>query len=262
MNETVLKYRQKIRKVLLDFLSMGATPKPGIHILNGHFLSLDTDKSSQVFSDLLDKLAEAGVSFTDFEYAVRQINSRRFPEDRCLVAFSWDDGFEECFTKIKPVLDSRAIRAAFFINPNFVDGDTEYRNHFTGKVVRVDKPPMSWEQIRILHSEGHTIGAHTLDHLSLNSNDIEFLTRQIVGCRERLAGELSDNIDHFAFPFGRLEHISAMGVETACNTYPFVYSQSNYRHYFSFDGKVINRRHFECDWPVRHVLYFLKSKVF
>lgn len=232
----------------------------GIHILNGHFLSLNNDASPEIFQKLLEKLKDYGVKFINFEEAALRIKNSEFPPDQCLVAFTWDDGFEECFTKIKPVLDSWNIKAGFFINPNFIDGDLEYREHFKKNIVLTDKNPMTWEMIKTLANEGHVIGAHTLDHLSLNTEDIVFLKAQIEGSKQRIENKLGIDVKHFAFPFGQLKYISAIGVDIACKTFPFVYSQDNYRHYFSFDGRVINRRHFECDWPLNHVLYFLKKK--
>ncbi|MBN2349906.1 MAG: hypothetical protein JXJ22_13760 [Bacteroidales bacterium] len=75
--------------------------------------------------------------------------------------------------------------------------------------------------------------------------------------RKRIRNYLLDN---FVFPFGRLNQISTMGLSIAGKYFKYIFSQSNYRKYFSFEGKVINRRHFECDWPLKHVIYFLKEK--
>ena len=41
------------------------------------------------------------------------------------------------------------------------------------------------------------------------------------------------------------------------NGHQYVFAQSVYKKYFSFDGKVINRRHFEPFWPISHMYYFL-----
>jgi len=262
MHPELLKIRTFGRNSLLNFLSRYSEPKPGIHILNSHFLSLDGKASPEIFEELLSGMEDRGVRFISFEEAVKRITAYNLPVDECLVAFSWDDGFEECFTRIKPVLDRRSLKTAFFINPGFIDGDEAYRYHFTHEVVMVDKPPMSWEQLRILSSEGHVVGAHTLDHLSLDSDNTELLHRQIAGSKIRIEDKINARIEHFAFPFGRLKLLSPLGLQLALSNFKYVYSQSNYRHYFSFDGKVINRRHFECDWPLEHVIYFLKSKKF
>lgn len=260
MNGRLIKYRSYLRNKVLNILSYKTTPKPGIHILNGHFLSLNDNASPEIFHNLLVRLSRLGAGFIDFEDAAQRIKNKTFPKNECLLAFSWDDGFEECFTKIKPVVDVWKIKAAFFINPNFIDGDNDYREHFKKDIVFTNKNPMSWEMVKQLAAEGHTIGAHTLDHLSLNCNEFSFLKHQIEGSKERIEAQLGIELRHFAFPYGRLRHISQLGVDVACSTFPYVYSQDNYRHYFSFGGKVINRRHFECDWPLNHVVYFLKAK--
>ncbi|MGE0078237.1 MAG: polysaccharide deacetylase family protein [Bacteroidales bacterium] len=220
---------------------------------------MDDNESSEIFDELINALLKKKIKFINFEEAVTRIKSKQIVSE-CLIAFTFDDGFEECFTKIKPVLDKYGIKASFFINPNFVEGDGLYRKWFTEKQVLVNKNPMTWDQIKTLSDEGHTIGAHTLDHLDLNSNDREMLYYQIKESKDVIEKKLGIPCNHFAFPFGRLENISAIGVDISRQYFDFVYSQSNYRYYFSFNGQVINRRHFEANWPLKHVIYFLKSK--
>jgi peptidoglycan/xylan/chitin deacetylase (PgdA/CDA1 family) len=262
MNSIIFKTRKFLRNRLLDILSINTVPKNGVHILNGHFLSLNPNANPEIFQHLLEGLQKKGVEFINFEDAVNRIVNKNIPQNKCLVAFTWDDGFEECFTKIKPVLDAWNLKAAFFINPNFVDGDLRYREHFKRNIVLTDKNPMTWEMIRTLANQGHVIGAHTLDHLPLNTDDTAFLKEQIEGGKNEIEKQLDVEVKHFAFPYGQLKYISDVGVEIASKAFPFVYSQDNYRRYYSFNGKVINRRHFECDWPLNHVVYFLKSKSF
>lgn len=255
-----LSFQGWIRHITINLLSINVHPKPGIHILNGHYISRDDNVAKEVFAHLLEKIKSSGIEFVDFEQAVDLINQKRIPKDKCLVSFSFDDGFEECFTKIKPILDLYNIKAAFFINPNFVDGNELYRSNFTTNVVKANKAPMSWEQIQKLSIEGHTIGAHTLDHINLSIDNRNELELQIKGSKDIIELKTNKSCNHFAFPFGRIEDISELGVVVAKENFPFVYSQSDFRNYFSFNGRVINRRHFECDWPVNHVLYFLKRK--
>lgn len=261
MNPLVLAIRTFVRNRLLDLLSINSKPNPGVHILNGHFLSINDNASPIIFENLLNGLVKNGVNLINFTTAVDYIVLDNYPKDHYFVAFSFDDGFEECYTKIKPILDKFDIKAAFFINPGFIEGDESYRQNFTRNIVKVVKNPMSWEQISVLVKEGHTIGAHTVDHTNLNIDKKDILTHQIGGCKELIEQKLDIKCSHFAFPFGKLEHISKQGVAIAKQYFPYVYSQSNYRYYFSFNGMVINRRHFECDWPLKHVLYFLKSKL-
>ncbi len=253
-------FRKYARKLLLDLLSIKSTPKPGIHILNGHFLSVKDNTTGKVFSNQLKMLFDRGVGFINFDTAVECVEKRKIPADKCLVAFTFDDGFEECFTKIRPVLHEFGIKAGFFINPNFIDGSPAYQQNFKEKVVLTNKPPMNWEQISTLRDEGHSIGAHTMDHLKLAIQDRNILEYQIGKSKEYIQNKLNSPCEYFAFPFGKLKHISDMGIEIAKKYFTYVFSQDNYTNYYSFGGKVINRRHFECDWPYKHVIYFLKEK--
>ena len=247
--------RQILRGIALDLLGCSAQPSNGIHILNGHRISLGVP-DGKVFAAQLKKLSPC-VEFVNFEEAVRLIVTHT-EVDKPIVAFSFDDGFEECYTHIAPILEDFGIRAAFFINPNFVTGDTGYIRNFTENVVKTpNKKPMSWNQILDLHRRGHLIGAHTLDHYCIDNNNVSEVERQIGMCKTEIERHLSAECLYFAFPFGRLSDVNALSIEIALKYYTYVFSQSDYKNYFSFDGKVINRRHFEPDWKISHVKYFL-----
>ena len=260
MNRIYSIFRRKVRDYLLYLLSVNSRPKPGIHILNGHFLSLNDKAESVIFKNQLFKLSNKGVRFIDFDKAVVKIENDDIPKHECLVAFTFDDGFEECYTKIKPILDEYNLKAGFFINPNFINGDENYQDNFKKHIVFTNKAPMNWSQIENLLKNGHIIGSHTMDHHNLNSNKTDFLNYQIIESKRYLEIKLNYKCEYFAFPFGTLNHVSNKGIDIAKKHYKYIFSQSNYRNYYSFGNKVINRRHFECDWPYKHVLFFLKSK--
>lgn len=253
--------RQKLRTSILNILSLPSKPKNGIHILNGHFLSLDNSKSPDVFYKLITKLVDNGVVLIDIQDAVSRINQRELHVNQSHVAFTFDDGFEECYTKIAPILNKFNVKAGFFINPSFVNGDNTYRNTFLSKIVYTnsDKKSMTWHQIKELHRQGHLIGSHTMDHYRLNSYDKNY-EYQILEAKKVIESELNSPCNSFAYPYGRISDFSVDALKIAESGYNYIFSQDDYRNYFSFKGKVINRRHFECDWKYKHVLYFLKSK--
>jgi peptidoglycan/xylan/chitin deacetylase (PgdA/CDA1 family) len=252
--------RMYARKLILDVAGTFSVPKKGIHILNGHTISCGkfTGESTGLFRALLQELSHY-VQFIRFEEAVKLI-LQKTEIDKPIVAFSFDDGFTDCLP-IAAVLQEFGVNAAFFINPNFVEGNQAYINDFLNNTVLTSgKIPMRWNEIKRLQIAGHIIGAHTMDHYRINTSDIETLNYQIKYCKEVIERNLGVACDYFAFPYGRLEHANNLSIEMACESYPYVFSQSNYKHYFSFDGKVINRRHFEPFWPLRHVKYFLNAR--
>ena len=91
----------------------------------------------------------------------------------------------------------------------------------------------------------------------INDDDDEKLEYEIGECKKIIENEIGSLCEYFAFPYGRMEHANPMSIDIACKYYKYVFSQSDYKHYFSFNGRVINRRHFEPFWPISHVNYFL-----
>ena len=91
----------------------------------------------------------------------------------------------------------------------------------------------------------------------INSTDKNELEYQIVECKKIIEDKLGCTCKYFAFPYGKLSQANNLSIDIACKTYQYVFAQSVYKKYFSFNGKVINRRHFEPFWPIRHMYYFL-----
>lgn len=258
------KIRGALRHIILSVVGNFKRPSPCIHILNGHMADWhhDNDADGERFFAQL-KALHRYCDFVNFEDAVSMIENGVIPS-RPTVAFSFDDGWRDCFTQIAPQLEKFGVNAMFFINPNLIDAaennDRDYIENFTVNTTKSPgKHPMTWSQIRNLQKRGFSIGAHTLDHYCINDDDTEELEHQIGDCRTIIETRLETPCDNFAFPYGRLEHANMKSVKIACKHYRHVFSQSDHKHYRSFGGLVLNRRHFEPFWPVSHVLYFLSS---
>lgn len=252
-----MNLRSSARKIILNILGTFSTPANGVHILNGHRISLLSPKPL-IFERQLHLLSKE-VRFIRFEAAVNLIETRSVVNEP-LVAFSFDDGFEEQYSMIAPILEKYGTNAAFFINPHFAEANEEYIKYFTEKtVLTLNKRPMRWNQIIDLEKRGHIIGAHTLDHYMINDYNECELRHQIGDCKKVIEDKLGKSCDYFAFPYGRLEHANPKSIELATEYYQYVFSQSDYKNYFSYNGQVINRRHFEPDWNISHLRYFISS---
>lgn len=255
-----MKARAILRKVILDILGSVSRPSPCIHILNGHMISKSegTEVDRRKFERLLNRLSQDCV-FVRIEDAIKMIVNHK-KVDKPTVAFTFDDGFEDCYTHIAPTLEKFGVNALFFINPGFADAanhDEEYIRQFTEITTKSPgKKPMSWEQIKDLERRGFKFGAHTIDHYMINDDNHMELKHQIIDCKKMIEEKLQTPCECFAFPYGRLEHANPLSIDMACQCYKYVFSQSDHRHYFSYNGKVINRRHFEAWWPLKHVKYF------
>ena len=69
-----------------------------MHILNGHYLDVNNDTTNGVFYDTLNQLSKE-VDFISFQEGSELVHSKRIPKNQKLLCLSFDDGYEECFTK-------------------------------------------------------------------------------------------------------------------------------------------------------------------
>ncbi len=248
------------RHYYLDIAGKFATPQYGVHIMNGHYIDVSNETSNEVFFDSLNKLSK-DVDFISVQEGCDLIVKKKTPTHQKLVCFTFDDGYEECFTKIKPVLDAFNIKAGFYICPNYVDGTPQYIDDFLKNRVflKTRKLPMTWEQIRQLHKEGHLIGSHTLNHINCRETPLEILDYELKESKRVIENQLDAPCEHFAYGYGKIEHFSEQALNCAEKYYKYIYSQAGVRDYFIFNGRVINRRHFEGNWHTHHITYYLNK---
>jgi peptidoglycan/xylan/chitin deacetylase (PgdA/CDA1 family) len=249
-----------VRKQYIDLFGKYATPQYGVHILNGHYIDVDNETTADIFYDTLNKLSKE-VDFISFEEGSRLVKERKIPKNQKLVCFSFDDGYEECFTKIKPVLDVFNIKVAFFVCPNYVEADAKYISDFLKNNVFLDsfKISMTWAQIKQLHTEGHLIGSHTLNHINCKTTPLSILDFELSETKRIIETQLNTTCEHFAYTYGKIEHFSKEALACAEKYYSYIYSQAGHRNYFSFEGRVLNRRHFEGNWAKHQIAFYLNK---
>lgn len=252
--------RDILRTLYIFVASIFTKPKAGVYILNGHFLSRDSNNAPQVFDNLLKKMSKF-CRFINIEEANALILSGEAENvDETLIAFTFDDGFDDCYFSLAPILEKYNVNACFFINPGFVDGDDSYISNFTNNIVLTPKKkPMSWQQIQSLHERGFVIGNHTYDHVRLSDETLEKAEAQIVNAKEEIERRLSSKCEFFAWPFGQFQDVNNDIVEISLKHHAYVYSGCDYLKYKSFEGTVFNRRHFEANWQINEMKYFLSK---
>lgn len=251
--------RKQLRNLVLSIRGSLYRPSPGIHIINAHYLDPIKLVSGDRFENQVRHIIKYG-SLIRIEEAAGLIQKRR-KVNSPLIAFTFDDGFEECYHIIAPILEAYNTNAAFFVNPCFIERDIIYED-FSKKITKNSKNRMDWEQIKDLKDRGHIIGAHTIDHKNLGDNSLteSDLIYQIVQCKNIIEEKINNNCNMFAFPYGRFEHLTEKALKISEEYYEFIFSGTNYKNYFSFNGRVINRRHIEPFWPLSHLNYFLSVK--
>ena len=101
---------------------------------------------------------------------------------------TFDDGHISNFEFGLPVLQSRNIRARFFITVGWTGRRQGY---------------MGWQELRELHQAGQLIGAHGWSHTLLTHCDAKELHSELVDARRTLEDKLGTAITTMSLPGGR-----------------------------------------------------------
>ena len=250
--------RAIIRNLYLNIAGGFLHPQPGVHIINSHFVKnseLNLFEDIAIFKKFIEFLTKR-CELIKIEKAVEMISNDNLV-DRPYIAFTFDDGFEECYSVVASVLESYGCNAAFFINSNYIESTNEYQVGFNKRIKVHSKKPMNWNEIKELSNRGHIIGSHTLDHMNLSELSEKELVNQLSIDKNKIESELGIKCDYFAWPYGQKSHFSDIALKYAKRYFKFIFSGTDYKNYFSFNGNVINRRHIEPNWPFNHINYFL-----
>ncbi|MBI2785420.1 MAG: polysaccharide deacetylase family protein, partial [Legionella longbeachae] len=153
----MIPFRPLLRHSYLSFLGQFKKISPCVHILNGHIIGNQRQRGQKKFYHLLQQLSSY-VDFVTIEKAC-QLILEKVPLTRPAVAFTFDDGFDDCYHEIAPALEHFNVNAAFFINPNFTCGNETYiRNFLKEKAPHLSfRKPMNVAMVQELHNRGFII---------------------------------------------------------------------------------------------------------
>lgn len=142
----------------------------------------DLTVTPETFASHLDWLAEHGYETINFADIV---SGRTLPPKPVILTF--DDGYEDAYTTVAPMLNTRGMTGVFYIVTSFI-----------GKPGYLD-----WDQLTAMHAGGMELGAHSLWHANLHKLESSLHEKQILPSIETLQNNFEINVDSFAYPFGK-----------------------------------------------------------
>jgi len=197
--------QSKIKLIVLGFIGLSIfvivlffafiAPYRTMPILMYHFV-IDTTKNSEnlvlekkIFQKQMEYLSKHNYAVVPLERAVGLMKAgKTIPPN--WVALTFDDGGEDFYRNVYPVIKKYQFAAALFV---YID-----------KIER-DKYSLSWRQIDYLHQDSLvTIGSHSLSHQPLVLLSTAQAEKEINESKLILENKLKGVVKFFSYPFGAL----------------------------------------------------------
>lgn len=142
------------------------------------------------------------------------------PDNRHVV-FSFDDGYEDNFTTVVPILKEFGYTGMFYLATDFVGSEKMYpRDRKESGRVEHNRI-LNWDQVSQMLKDGMEIGSHTMTHAILTEIPDETIWQEINGSKKTLEAKLDVDITSFSYPGGFLNDslenmVRKAGYRSAC----------------------------------------------
>jgi peptidoglycan/xylan/chitin deacetylase (PgdA/CDA1 family) len=155
----------------------------------------------EAFEQQLCHLRDTGyysVSLDDWRVA-REL---RQPLPGRAIHITFDDGYCDFMTYAWPLLRQYGFSASIFVATDTIGGASTWNQRY-GEVL----PLLGWDDLRWLHAEGVTIGAHSASHAPLTALSIADIVCEVSRARATLERGLGIPVTSFAYPYGDQDEI-------------------------------------------------------
>ena len=207
--------------LLMAFVAwvLTAAPPEGFPILEYHMVTENPHPDAKPyvvppedFAEQLDYLAEEGyTTITPQDYARARKGKQQLPEKPIILSF--DDGYEDNWRVVLPMLEERRMRAVFYMVTNSI-GKPGY---------------LTWDNLFDMERRGMEIGSHTANHLPLTTLSPEKQREELRLSKLMLEWKGMKTIYSFSYPNGSYnagvvtmlaeeEYLTAVTGEAGLNT--------------------------------------------
>ncbi len=165
----------------------------------GDLIEKRLDINPDIFEKQLITLKQAGYNSYFVKDVPNIIEKKKTVPLKSLV-LSFDDGYEDFYSTIFPILKKYNFKATLFVSYNYV-----------GRKGFVTFPQMA----EMIASGRVEIGSHTIDHLFLTAVPRSIARTQIFNSKNLLEKKLGVPIKTFAYPYGAFDKTLAKMVQEA-----------------------------------------------
>lgn len=195
-----------IRRILHRCQRFVPQTPAGLTILGYHLVGAGTrsaiDLPLDVFRRQMDEVARLGSARSlhqALEWARRGAPAERDGAPANRVVLTFDDGYENFYSRVWPILRERRLPATLYVQVGFLSDSGQAPIAATERL-----PPLTWEQLaELAASDLITVGSHTCTHPDLRALAGPALERELVDSKTELEARLGRPVDSFCYPRGQ-----------------------------------------------------------
>ena len=136
------------------------------------------------------------------------------------VALTFDDGFGNFKDHALPLLAGHRFPATVFVVTGYCGSRNDWDHG--GHAAIPSLPLMGWSDLNELRKAGIEIGAHTVNHLNLDSIPIDRARDELKACREEIENRTGLPVQSLAYPYGasnpQVRKLAREYFDVACGT--------------------------------------------
>lgn len=245
-----IQVRSQLMRTLYAVDSFFGLNKDKVTIFCYHSISKKSDKYSVDFH-LFKKGIEKILRYSKFIAIEDVIKTKVIGQS---VVLTVDDGYKDVL-QILPFTKKYKIPVAIFVLAEPECANREELMH-GGKF-------LSWNEIKMLHKEGWTIGCHSATHANFASLSNGEVQREIIDAKKKLEKSLGIPIQYFAYPKGTytdeiIKVVKKAGYKAAFSVYPSNVSKK--MNIYTIPRVVIDSTYTDIDFPALYgnTVFFLR----
>ena len=207
------------------FLNFKINSKIQIRVLIIHSTNNEND-----LVKLLSHLNKKWSFITPDQFFEFMESKQNFKKPSLLITF--DDGFKNNLNVI-PILKRFSISALFFVCPGLVELQSSNllfpllaKKLFRINSNKKDIELLSWDDLRFIQNQGHSIGNHSSFHYQMNKLNKNDLFEDITLSKKLLEKNLEYNksFESFSYPFGGVNHINLFCLSFLSKNFKYIFS--------------------------------------
>ena len=192
-SRTYVEYKRYEMPIIMYHRVVDSPDEVGVH---------GTYVTKELFKKHMQVLKDNGYRTVTFkELAEDHLLTKRFDKGNKFVVLTFDDGYEDNYRVMFPILKEFGAKAVIFLLSESKYNEWDVNNPHNPEK-RFDL--MSEEQVKEMAAYRVEFRAHTKTHPYLSSLPIEEAREQIVQCKQKLEQTYGQQFITFAYPYGDL----------------------------------------------------------